>query len=284
MIIKAMRYLKILIETAYKRPKATVSGIKMLVPYLQGIGFANGHCAHPPSSANISTGETNPLLSYFSSYTDGPGIWKFLHYFEIYHAHFSRFVGKEVRLMEVGVCGGGSLGMWHQYFGPLSHIYGVDIEPACSVHRDHKIDILVGDQGDPAFWRQVRATTPKIDIFIDDGSHYAEHQITTFEEILPHLNPGGVYLCEDILGMANPFTAYLYGLVAALNSGQETEFVKSIDSIHFYPFVGIVQKRSTPREPLQPARRGNQWPQYMQQYWPEEFAPDGSFVGDLRRS
>ena len=274
----ASQYLSGLIIPA---PKAVRSGIKMLLSYLQGIEFAKDRFAQPPAFTNVPIGETNPLLSYFSSHTDGPGIWKFHHYFDVYHTLFSRFVGKNVRLMEVGICGGGSLQMWREYLGPKAHVYGVDVEPACSAYQAKQIEILIGDQGDRAFWQQVKATIPKIDILIDDGSHIPEHQKITFEEMIPHLNPGGLYLCEDIQGMANSFAGYLYGLVAALNSGQESEFVKTIDSIHFYPFIGVVRKRSTPRQSLQVERRGTEWPTYMRRYWPQEFTLDGSWTGPV---
>lgn len=41
-------------------------------------------------------------------------------------------------VLEVGVYSGESLEMWHSYFGEGSHIYGVDIEPACKAYEsDH---------------------------------------------------------------------------------------------------------------------------------------------------
>ena len=37
------------------------------------------------------------------------------------------------------------------------------------------------------------------------------------EEMLPYLNPGGVYVCEDIHGEFNRFTSYVQGLEQNLN-------------------------------------------------------------------
>ena len=39
---------------------------------------------------------------------------------------------------------------------------------------------------------------PQVDIVIDDGGHRMQQQITSFEELYPHIQPHGVYLCEDI--------------------------------------------------------------------------------------
>ncbi len=50
----------------------------------------------------------NPLRDYFEANREGPGIWRWQHYFDIYHRHFARFVGREVNVLEIGVYSGGS--------------------------------------------------------------------------------------------------------------------------------------------------------------------------------
>ena len=77
-----------------------------------------------PDGENERPGSTrdNPLESYFDAHTTGPGIWKWRHYFDIYHRHFSKFVGKEVHILEIGIFSGGSLGMWKEYFGPQCRV------------------------------------------------------------------------------------------------------------------------------------------------------------------
>src|SRR5690349_20921641 len=56
--------------------------------------------------------ETNPLREYFDRVSTGPGVWKWLHYFDIYHRHLSKFRGRPVSIVEIGVYSGGSLSMW----------------------------------------------------------------------------------------------------------------------------------------------------------------------------
>ena len=56
-----------------------------------------------------------PLRTYFEGNVEGPGIYKWTHYFEIYERHFARFRGKAVHVAEVGVYSGGSLRMWKWY-------------------------------------------------------------------------------------------------------------------------------------------------------------------------
>ena len=59
----------------------------------------------------------NPLRGQVDAHAEGKRIHKWLHYLEIYHRYFNKFMGKEVHVVEVGVFGGGSLDMWKSYFG-----------------------------------------------------------------------------------------------------------------------------------------------------------------------
>lgn len=50
-------------------------------------------------------------------------------YFEVYDELFSRYRGKEITFVEIGVLGGGSLFMWREFLGPEAKIIGVDMNP-----------------------------------------------------------------------------------------------------------------------------------------------------------
>jgi len=139
----------------------------------------------------------NPLAEYFFN-NRGRAIDKWHHYFDIYHRHFARFRGRSPVVVEIGVFHGGSLQMWHHYFGPGTHVVGIDIEPRCQAFEDKATNILIGDQADRGFLAEVRTRVPHIDILIDDGGHLMPQQIATFEELYPHVQPNGIYLCEDI--------------------------------------------------------------------------------------
>jgi hypothetical protein len=221
----------------------------------------------------------NPLLSYFESYKEGPGIWKWQHYFEIYHRYFQKFIGVPLHVLEIGVYSGGSLDMWKNYFGQQCHIHGVDIQNECKEYEDDQVQIKIGDQGDRRFWQAFKSQTPMLDIVIDDGSHRPEHQLTTFQEILPHIRPGGVYLCEDIHGPANMFALYLQNLSNNLNACQNfqnnpetperrstavtTEFQSRIHSIHFYPYVAVIETNKDTRKELVSSKRGTAWQPFI---------------------
>lgn len=203
----------------------------------------------------------NRIEGYFSGHIAGPGIEKWRHYLDIYNRHFAKFVGREVHVVEVGVASGGSLGMWLDYFGAGCRVYGVDIDPACRVHEAESIKISIGDQTDPEFWERFLSEVPRIDVFIDDGGHRVRQQVTTFESVFVHIEPGGVYLCEDVLGTTNAFHNYICGLSRNLNAAElaTTNLQRTVGSVHLYPFVTVIERPDTPILSLHVQRRGTEW-------------------------
>lgn len=235
----------------------------------------------PQRLANAKRGQfkqtSNPLEEFFESNTEGLGIWKWRHYFEIYHRHFSKFIGKDVHVLEIGVYSGGSLAMWKHYFGTQAKIYGVDIEPACKAYEDEQTKILIGDQADPLFWEAFRQEIPQLDIVIDDGGHEVHQKVATMEALLPHLRPNGVFLCEDITSEGNRFFDYLCKFTNHLNaydwhsnhqdsenrlSATPTSLQHAIHSVHFYPLMAVIERRGEPLNMVAP-KHGTSWQPFL---------------------
>lgn len=139
----------------------------------------------------------NPLETYFRA-NDGRLIHKWVHYFDIYHRHFAAFRDKPITAVEFGVSHGGSLQMWKHYFGSDARIIGIDIDPQCQDLAEPQIEIIIGDQVDRGFMRDLAETVGSIDVLIEDGGHSMTQQIVTFEEMWPSIADGGVYLVEDL--------------------------------------------------------------------------------------
>jgi hypothetical protein len=211
----------------------------------------------------------NPLRAFFEARTTGRGVWKWEHYFDIYHRHFARFVGRDVQLVEIGVYGGGSLDMWKSYLGPQAKIHGVDIEASCRAYDDGDTRVHIGDQADRTFWQTFRESVPQLDIVIDDGGHTPLQQIVTLEELLPHLRPGGVFLCEDAHGIHHEFIAYVAGMVNSFNAAdwlpgavlttKPTDFQRAIYAVHFYPWVVVIERTDAPVEQFSAPKHGTEW-------------------------
>jgi len=211
---------------------------------------------------------TTALAEYFDQHQTGPGMSKWLHYFSVYERHFAKFRGREVHVVEIGIWSGGSLGMWKTYFGDNARVYGVDIEPACQVYEGPGVRVFIGDQSDPGFWDRFIEEVPTVDIVIDDGGHEPGQQIVTLEKLLPHLQPGGVYLCEDIVGRFNPFHAFLFGLslnlhVAPGGAVRTTDLQRTVEAVHWYPFLAVVEKRADRVDELNAPRHGSEWQSFL---------------------
>jgi len=296
--------LRRLVPTAY-RP--LVRGAALTTRYVpmaaRGFRFARNLMVNGRSSTSI--GEKTPLEAYFDVHTTGMGLWKWRHYFPIYEQFFSRFVAQPVRVMEIGVYSGGSLRMWRDYFGPQSTIIGVDIEPACRAYEADGIQIVIGDQGDPRFWSGILPQLAPLDIVIDDGGHQPEQQIATLEAVLPHIRPGGVYLCEDIHGTDNGFTQYLAGLLPHLHTmnplRQEeavaldavpaqralaaltTPFQRAIAGIHWYPYVVVIERSAPQPQAFVAPMHGTDW-QDEGHFWSSAGATEDSTANHVQQT
>ena len=173
------------------------------------------------------------LKDFFNSTNYKISKWE--HYFDIYERHFNRFVGKNVKVLEFGVAGGGSLRMWKDYFGDKSKIYGIDINPNCIKYSDKSknIEVFIGDQENVSFLRKIAKDIGEVDILIDDGGHTMAQQINTFNELYGIISDNGVYLAEDL------HTSYWQ----SYGGGKEDSFIefskKWVDSINVWHTNGI---------------------------------------------
>jgi hypothetical protein len=188
--------------------------------------------------------------------------WDYLRHYE--HA-FRPFRHQPINLIEVGIRSGSSLRLWKWYFSAAT-IIGIDINPVCVALAGERVQIAIGSQADGAFLASVCAANPPA-IFIDDGSHNADHNIYTFEQVFPRLLPGGVYVVEDLkfhFGAnarkwqgETPRNAPAYFLDLARNCvsgrqvpGQEdvaSGLTAMVDSVHFVGGAAIITKRKARR-------------------------------------
>lgn len=133
-------------------------------------------------------------------------------YIDIYADLLEPFRHKACTFMEIGLARGLSLAMWREYL-PLAHIVGVDtvISFDPEPHLKHVGTTLVqGDATKPEFLKELDGVN--FDVVIDDGSHQTQDQIATFKLIKDRMNPGGLYIIEDVNGLeqVKPDFARLY--------------------------------------------------------------------------
>ena len=203
----------------------------------------------------------NDLEKYFRQ-NNKKLIHKWIHYFDVYDRHFSRFRDKEMTILEIGISQGGSLQMWKDYFGPKAKIYGIDVNPQCKALEEENIKIFIGSQSDRNFLREIKKSIPQVDILLDDGGHTMRQQIVTFEELFGHIKENGVYLCEDMMTSywmkygggvkrRGTFIEYTKNFIDFLNAHHSEQkaltvnaFTKSVDSIHYYDGMVVIEKKN----------------------------------------
>lgn len=186
---------------------------------------------------------------------------KWWHYFEVYHTFFHKYIGTDVKILEIGVFKGGSMQMWKDYFGEKAVIVGIDIDEKCKAFEEDNVRICIGSQADKDFLTDVSETWGPFDIVLDDGSHVMEHQIITFETLFPLLKEGGVFVCEDChtsylssfgggYKKKESFMEYSKNFIDCVNSQHVNcrekdrlpSYAEHIKACHYYDSIVVVEK------------------------------------------
>lgn len=189
-------------------------------------------------------------------------IHKWTHYFPVYDKILSEYRNKTINVLEIGVLDGGSLELWHRYFGPNALIVGIDNHHQPNsmglVFDSPMIHFRKGDQNDPKFLESLREEYNEFDIIIDDGSHISKHIIESFENLYPIVNKNGMYIIEDThtsywgshgggLKLKGSTIEYAKELIDELNAVHtkilpSTNFTNETHSITFYDSMIVFKK------------------------------------------
>ena len=181
-------------------------------------------------------------------------------YFKIYEELFSKYVGKKITFVEVGVLQGGSLFMWREYLGKDARIIGIDLHPNAKELEKHGFKIYIGSQSDKNFWRNFYSKVGNIDVLLDDGGHVNDQQIITLSESVHNINDNGIIVTEDVhtsylKKIGNPskysFINYSKYLIDVVNSRfpetkikKNNDFRNKIYSISFYESIVAIKINS----------------------------------------
>lgn len=138
------------------------------------------------------------LGPYFSS--DKGTIHSYISH--LYENIFEPYKTKNIKLLELGIWSGSCLLLWEKYFENAEKIVGVDIDLSNlkpdviqESTRNKKIKIIHHNVTESSL---VSCLDDMYDIIIDDASHAVEDQLTSFNLLKDKLNPGGIFVIEDI--------------------------------------------------------------------------------------
>lgn len=99
--------------------------------------------------------------------------------------------------LEIGLALGKSVAMWDEYFGAASTLYGADISLVFDLVPFPRWNFIQADATKPGILDRLGT----LDVVIDDGSHQTADQLATMNLLMPRMNPGGLYIIEDILDL-----------------------------------------------------------------------------------
>lgn len=203
--------------------------------------FRASRATHPVRIEDFTVSPDSPnatptYLETLAVQEQGQPFLKWWHYFDAYDRELGGLaaasregrVARPVRLLEIGVWRGGSLGLWRRYFGPEAVIFGVDIDPNSATFGVSDGEIRIGSQVDSDFMRAVIDEMGGVDVIIDDGSHLSAHVLHTLRDLWPQLSQEGIYIIEDL------HTSYWPSWGGGLRrQGSSIEALKSLaDELH----------------------------------------------------
>lgn len=118
----------------------------------------------------------------------------------VYDKLFAPYRDLELTILEIGICHGGSLVLWNDYFSNAK-IIGID-------NDDQTAPILktyprISTKFTDAYTKSLADAIGPVDIFIDDGPHTLESQLVSIDLYLPNVKPNGLFIIEDIYDRNN---------------------------------------------------------------------------------
>eukprot|EP00977_Amphora_coffeiformis_P003404 scaffold630_cov174-Amphora_coffeaeformis.AAC.24 len=173
---------------AVNSPSSSSSIASDLLPHLT-------NCDKPPSTRTLQEMAKDYQPSKF---------WRYAHtsFDRFYPNYLEKYRAKKFRMLEIGLdTGQGSL-LWAEYF-PCATLIGLEYNPDNTQNQGaSKLQTVLGDQGNHTFLMtdfMEQTNGGNFDVIIDDGGHHYEQQRTSYEVLFEHaLNPGGLYIMEDV--------------------------------------------------------------------------------------
>ena len=177
-------------------------------------GFAGGEHHGNLRLAYLLAYESNPMVSICNAAGTDKGTEAyagngFPHCYAIeYHQLFAPLRNERFSLLEIGLDDASkdsgkpldapSLRVWREYF-PEATLYGYDINDF-TVFEQERTVTFQGDQGSRRDLERFVSQygEPRFRIVIDDGSHASSHQQVSLAGLFRQLEPGGMYVIEDL--------------------------------------------------------------------------------------
>lgn len=119
-------------------------------------------------------------------------------YGEVYETLFESRRHSAKKVLEIGICFGGSMLAWYEYF-TSAIIYGLDImynRHVLELPKNDRLRVLMSDAYDPYVYDAI--SKHKYDVIIDDGPHTLKSMKFTAANYSKILSDDGILIIEDI--------------------------------------------------------------------------------------
>lgn len=102
------------------------------------------------------------------------------------------------RIVEIGIWEGNSLKSWNELF-PNAEIIGLDLNILDKKLFTKNVKMFHLDQSNRDHLQEFVNAVETADLIIDDGSHWVEHQLLSYEMLSPMVKEtNGLYVIEDL--------------------------------------------------------------------------------------
>lgn len=199
-------------------------------------------------TTNNSSSFDESAYTFLNTLAEKYGTDKLQHgYIDQYAKHLPRNLHK---MMEIGVATGASAKMWLDYYQHiLPEIYIFDLFQNTDFVGEHwclkqGLFPVKGDQGS-IIDLSVNRIPKDLSVIIDDGSHNAHHQLTSFKALfLNNLRSGGLYFIEDT--HCNKDLFYYGGLVKQFHDTPLSMFKEFLDENDVAKYTNTKGKINNP--------------------------------------
>jgi SAM-dependent methyltransferase len=132
-----------------------------------------------------------------------------------------------------------SLLLWHSAFHK-AQIYGIDKRPVPKMPE--RVHVTTGDLYRGEFLKKFAEENGPFDMIVDDALHLPDAQRFCFKKLWNHLNPGGIFVIEDL----HPNFRDKYKdktIIPMLKDHVESIWTDNmIQSVAFYPNICFIRK------------------------------------------
>lgn len=124
-------------------------------------------------------------------------------YLELYQPLFEKKKESAKNVLEIGICGGGSIKLWRDYFTNAT-VHALDImdisEVSLQIQNDSRIKLYtsINAYGNDFFIDQFLNNPTRFDIVLDDGPHTKESMIIFIRNFSRVMTDDGILVVEDV--------------------------------------------------------------------------------------